>query len=74
MDLHHYYRESIDLNLLPHAKSIMNDLMEQSIIAGYSSGETLMKNYKDTLRAGDPRNICYNSIMTQKNFQFRPYR
>ena len=49
VDQHQYYRESMNLNLLPHAKNVINELMEQSIVSEYSCGELIMnymkKNY-----------------------------
>ena len=72
VDLHQYYRETIDLKLLPAAKNIINQLMEQSIYAGYTSGESMMHYYKCRLMVGDAKNMFYNSILTQRNFS-TPY-
>ena len=68
VDLHQYYRENIDLKLLTAAKNIINQLMEQSIYAGYTSGESMMHYYKCKLMVGDAKNICYHSILTQRIF------
>ena len=45
--------------------------MEQSILAGYTSGEALMNYYKGKLKAGGAKNLCYNSILTQNNFSIQ---
>ena len=74
VDLHQYYRESINLNLLPTSRNIVNQLMEQSIHAGYTSGESMMHYYKCRLMIRDAKKICYNSILTQKFFQYHSYR
>ena len=68
VDLHQYYRETINLKLLPTAKNIMNEFMEKSILSRYTSGESMMHYYKCRLMVGDAKNICYNSILTQRNF------
>ena len=65
---HQYYRECINLNLLPHARNIINELMEQTIMAGYSSGESIMHFMKRNLHKRDAKTICYNTIITQRNF------
>ena len=39
----------MNLNLLPHAKNIINELMEQTIIVGYSCGESIMHYVKKSL-------------------------
>ena len=46
VDQHQFFRENMNLNLLPHAKTVINELMEQSIIAGYTSGECIMNYMK----------------------------
>ena len=68
VDLHQYYRETINLKLLPTAKNIMNEFMEKSILSRYTSGESMMHYYKCRLMVGDAKNICYNSILTQRIF------
>lgn len=68
VDEHQYYRESMNLNLLPHAKNVINELMEQSIVAGYSCGESIMNYMKRSLYKRDAKSLCYNSIITQRNF------
>ena len=35
VDRHHYYRDEMNLNFLPHAKNVINELMGQAIVAGY---------------------------------------
>ena len=65
---HPYYRERMNLNLLPHARNIINELMEQTIMAGYSSGESIMHFMKRNLHKRDAKTICYNTIITQRNF------
>ena len=42
--------------------------MEQSIVAGYTSGECIMIYMKQKLHKRDAKSICYNSIITQGNF------
>ena len=68
VDKHQYYRETMNLNLLPHTKTLINVLMEQSIEAGYSSGESIMNYMKRILNKRDAKSLCYNSIITQRNF------
>ena len=68
VDRHHYYREEMNLNFLPHTKNIIKLLMEQSIVAGYSCGESIMNYMKKTLCKRDAKKLCYNSIITQRNF------
>ena len=53
-----YYRESVNLNLLPHAKSVINELIEQSIMDGYSYGEFIMNYVKWNLRKRDAKSLC----------------
>ena len=68
VDKHQYYREGMNLNMLPHTKNAITQLMEQSIVAGYSSGESIMNYMKNILCKRDAKNLCYNSIITQRNF------
>ena len=68
VDRHQYYREGMNLNLLPHTKNAINQLMEQSIFAGYSCGESIMNCMKKILCKRDAKSLCYNSIITQRNF------
>ena len=58
----------MNLNLLPHAKYVINELMEQSIVAGYSCGESVMNYMKRSLYKRDAKSLCYNAIITQRNF------
>ena len=67
VDKHHFYRENMNLTLLPHAKNVINELMEQSIIAGYTSRECIM-NYMKKLHRKDEKSLYYNVIITQGNF------
>ena len=68
VDKHQYFRENINLTLVPHARSIMNQLMRQAIHAGYTCGESLMNYYKQKLLLKNETDLCYNSILTQNNF------
>mgnify|MGYP003327179317 CR=1 FL=1 len=68
VDEHQYYRESMNLNLLPHAKYVINELMEQSILAGYSCGESIINYMKRSLYKRNAKSLCYNAIITQRNF------
>ena len=68
VDKHQYYRENIDLTLLPQARKIINELMQQAIYAGNDSGESLMEYYKIKLNVKNHLDLCYNSIITQVNF------
>ena len=68
VDKHQYFRENINLTLVPHARGIMNRLMRQAIYAGYTSGELLMNYYKQKLLLRNETDLCYNSILTQNNF------
>ena len=65
---HHYYREIMNLNLLPHAKNMINELMEQTIMTGYSCGESIMNYMKRNLQKRDSKLICFITIITQRNF------
>ena len=67
VDQHHYYRELINLLLLPEAKRIVNFLMEEAISAGSTSGESLMLLYRQILNFKNEKQLCFNSIITQKN-------
>ena len=68
VDQHHYYREMINLLLLPEAKRIVNFLMEEAISAGSTSGESLMLLYRQILNFKNEKQLCFNSIITQKKF------
>ena len=68
VDEHQYFREIMNLNLLPYSKNLINELMEQSIVAGYSCGECIMNYMKQNLCKKDAKSLCYNSIITQRNF------
>ena len=55
VDKNQYYREEMNLNLLPHAKNAINQLMEQAIVSGYSSGESIMNQMKKLLCKRDAK-------------------
>ena len=68
VDQHQYYRESMNLALLPETKLIINFLMEEAISAGSTCGEFLRNMYSKLLNFHNEKQLCYNAIITQKNF------
>lgn len=42
--------------------------MEQSIMDGYNCGEYILHYMKRSLYKRDEKSLCYNSIITQRNF------
>ena len=65
---HQYFRENVDLKLLPHARGVINVLMEEAISAGNSSGEVLMTYYGRKLGLVNEKQLCFHAIMTQRYF------
>lgn len=65
---HQYYRDSMNLNLLPYVKSIVNSLQEEAIHSNYNSGESLMSLYKHILNIRNEKELCKQTILTQNHF------
>ena len=65
---HQYYRESMNVNLLPYVKSIINMLQEEALYANYTSGECLMTLYRQLLGLRNLKDLCEQTIVTQNNF------
>ena len=68
VDSHQYYRETMNLLLLPHTKRIMNVLMKEAISANNVSEESLMFWYRSQLNVRSEQHICFHSVITQQHF------
>ena len=64
---HQYYRKTMNLLLLPLVRGLINSLQEEAIVASNTSGETLMKLYRKILGLTNEKDICEQTIITQKN-------
>ena len=68
VDKHQYFRETMDLGLLPQVRSIVNVLMEEAISTGNSCGCTLNTFYQRQLSMINEKQLCFHAIITQRNF------
>ena len=71
VDKHQYFRETMDLGLLPQVRSIVNILMEEAISTGNSCSCTLNTYYQRQLSMTNEKQLCFHAIITQRNFSIQ---
>jgi hypothetical protein len=65
---HQYYRATMDSSLIPSARGSINFLQEESLRVGYTSGESLMSLYRKIIKLDTLKDLCEQTIVTQKHF------